>query len=113
MSIKVKNRGGGVKKSFPNGTEWTQSNITSGNFNPIYNANGIWVTGSYGAGLYYSTDGNDPVIDAAHKYADAISVTATTTIKAVAVENGKIVMGIVPDGEMKVLIKDDSAIQEK
>lgn len=30
-----------------------------------------------------------------------------------AVENGKITMGIVPDGEMKVLIKDDSAIQEK
>lgn len=30
-----------------------------------------------------------------------------------AVENGKIVMGVVPDGEMKVLIKDDSAIQEK
>lgn len=28
------------------------------------------------------------------------------------VENGKIEMGIVPDGEMKVLIKDDSAIQD-
>lgn len=28
------------------------------------------------------------------------------------VENGKLVMSIVPDGAMKVLIKDDSAIQE-
>ena len=55
MSIKVKNRGGGVKKSFPNGTEWTQSNTTSGNFWSIYNANGIWVAGgNKGNGLYYS-----------------------------------------------------------
>lgn len=28
------------------------------------------------------------------------------------VENGKVVMSIIPDGAMKVLIKDDSAIQE-
>jgi len=28
-------------------------------------------------------------------------------------DKGKVEMGIVPDGEMKVLIKDDSAIQEK
>ena len=38
--------------------EWTQSNITSGNFYCVYCANGIWVAGSYsGKGLYYSTDG--------------------------------------------------------
>lgn len=30
-----------------------------------------------------------------------------------AMEDGKVVMGIIPDGEMKVLIKDDSAIQEQ
>lgn len=41
-------------------------------------------------------------------------LTLDGVFKATAtVENGKIVMGIVPDGEMKVLIKDDSAIQEK
>ena len=41
-------------------------------------------------------------------------LTLDGAFKATAtVENGKVVMGIVPDGEMKVLIKDDSAIQEK
>ena len=43
-----------LKGSFPNGTEWTQSNITSGNIFSIYNANGIWVVGSNKNGLYYS-----------------------------------------------------------
>ena len=37
---------------------WTQSNITSQNFNCCYYANGVWVAGSFhGKGLYYSTDG--------------------------------------------------------
>ena len=54
----------------------------------------VTITAADNAEIYYSTDGNDPVIDAAHKYADAISVTATTTIKAVAVENGKIVSAV-------------------
>ena len=31
---------------FPNGTEWTRSNITINSFNCVYNANGIWVAGS-------------------------------------------------------------------
>lgn len=49
---------GGGGKSFPNGTEWTQSNIISGTFYSVYNANGIWVAGDYqNEGLYYSTDG--------------------------------------------------------
>ena len=39
---------------FPNGTEWTQSNITSGAAYTLYNSNGIWVAGSNGTGLYYS-----------------------------------------------------------
>jgi hypothetical protein len=43
---------------FPNGTEWTQSNITSGYFRTVYNANGIWVAGGEdNEGLYYSEDG--------------------------------------------------------
>ena len=42
---------------FPNGTEWTQSNITSGAVYTLYNSNGIWVAGSRNNGLYYSTDG--------------------------------------------------------
>ena len=47
-----------LENGFPNGMEWTQSNITSGNFNTVYNANGLWVAGSSNnKGLYYSTDG--------------------------------------------------------
>ena len=34
--------------------EWTQSNITSGDFECVYYANGIWVAGSNSKGLYYS-----------------------------------------------------------
>ena len=36
------------------GKTWTQSNITSGRFDAIVYANGIWVVGSYNNGLYYS-----------------------------------------------------------
>lgn len=44
--------------SFPNGTEWTQSNITNEAGYEVYNANGIWVaTGTdY---LFYSYDGKN------------------------------------------------------
>lgn len=48
---------GGMVESFPNGTEWTQSNISSGTFNTVYSAAGIWVAGSNETGLYHSTDG--------------------------------------------------------
>ena len=44
-----------VSGGFPNGTKWTQSNITSGSFSSLYNANGVWIAA--GSGLYYSTDG--------------------------------------------------------
>ena len=41
--------------------------------------------------IYYTTDGSAPVIDAAHAYVEPFDVSATTTVKAVAVEDGKIV----------------------
>ena len=43
------------KKS--NNITFTQSNITSGDFNCVYYANSIWVAGNSSTGLYYSTDG--------------------------------------------------------
>ena len=48
-----------LKNGFPNGMEWTQSNITSGLFAYVYNANGIWVAccTNTNSGLFYSTDG--------------------------------------------------------
>lgn len=50
----------GKKKSFPNGMEWYESNITSGKFSKPYYGNNLWLvpcvtTGS--ASLYYSIDG--------------------------------------------------------
>lgn len=54
----------------------------------------VTITAAENAEIYYSTNGSDPVIDAEHKYADSIPVTATTTIKAVAVENGRIVSAV-------------------
>jgi len=38
-------------------TTWTQSNITSGTFLSVCNADGLLVTGGNSTGLYYSTDG--------------------------------------------------------
>ena len=47
-----------LKNGFPNGMEWTQSNITGESINSIYYANGIWVASSGDStGLYYSEDG--------------------------------------------------------
>ena len=44
---------------------------------------------------------------------DPAALVLENCFKAIGkVENGKVVMSIIPDGAMKVLIKDDSAIQE-
>lgn len=55
VSVNVTSSGG--SSGFPNGTVWTQSNITSGKFASPRNASGMWVVGGYEDGLYYSTDG--------------------------------------------------------
>ena len=47
---------GNIKTGFPNGTEWTQSNINTAMCHVAY-GDGIWVACSNGTGLYYSTDG--------------------------------------------------------
>ena len=54
MPEKINNISGGL----PNGTKWTQSNITDKYIGCVYNANGIWVAGSMNnQGLYYSVSG--------------------------------------------------------
>ena len=42
---------------FPNGTEWTPSNITNIRFSSIGYGDGIWVAASVSNGIWYSTDG--------------------------------------------------------
>lgn len=52
--------------AFPNGSEWTVSNKSSGRYSVIKYANGMWIAcGGLGgsAGIYYSTDGKKWSID--------------------------------------------------
>ena len=47
-----------VAGAFPNGTEWTQSDVDPDIYvTSVANANGLWVAGSNNSGLYYSVDG--------------------------------------------------------
>lgn len=41
-----------------------------------------------GAEIYYTTNGNDPIVNSDQKYSTAITVNKTTTIKAMAVKDG-------------------------
>lgn len=47
-----------------------------------------------GAEIYYTTDGTNPAKDTGEKYTSAISVTRTTTIKAIAVKAGMYDSGV-------------------
>ena len=47
---------GAIKGGFPNGTEWTQSDLTTVACSGVHYGNGIWVAGTDN-GLYYSTTG--------------------------------------------------------
>jgi len=53
-----------------------------------YSAQTVTITASEGAQIYYTTDGNDPSASDA-LYAGPFTVSETTTVKAVAVKDGK------------------------
>lgn len=56
MASKISN----IKSGFPNGMEWTQSNVTDVAFSDVRYADGIWVAlsdSSSKKGFYYSIDG--------------------------------------------------------
>ena len=58
-SGEVANEIANITTGFPNGTKWTQSNLTSTDAN-VYYSNGFWYCSSYnGIGLYYSLNGKE------------------------------------------------------
>ena len=72
---------------------------------------GMLTTGTAGAGIYFTTDGTEPVMDADGKpagttmaYKDAIIVNESVTIRAVAVREGFISSGI---SEMTYTVSDE------
>ena len=48
----------------------------------------VTITAAEGAKIYYTTDGTDPTVEST-LYKEAITLTASTTVKAIAVEEGK------------------------
>ncbi len=72
----------GGSGGFPNGTEWTQSNIAKANgyFNAVHCEDGLWVAGGgMNVGLYYSEDGKTWMQS---------NITTSTFFKAVHKANG-------------------------
>ena len=47
----------------------------------------VTITGPEGATIYYTTDGSVPT-ESSSVYATALTITATTTVKAIAVKDG-------------------------
>ncbi len=54
----------------------------------FYNTTLVTITAAEGASIYYTTDGTDPTTSST-EYTAAFELSATTTVKAIAVESGK------------------------
>lgn len=67
----------------------------------------VTITAGEGATIYYTMDGTDPTIDQEKLYSTAIPVKADIVIKAIAVEEGKIVSTVAS----KTFTKDTSPVK--
>jgi hypothetical protein len=72
----------------------------------------VTITAATGATIYYTTDGTDPTT-ASTKYTGAIAITKDTTVKAIAVENGKTVSTVTTATFTKKVTEDDPEEQLK
>ncbi len=88
----------------PSGDNWRSGLSTVDT--PVANVKGGSYTGEQSvtltsatpdAEIYYTTDGSEPTVGGGTKYAAAISVSATITLKAIAIKNGMAPSGIMTE----------------
>lgn len=82
----IKPNGGNWKSGIPQ-VNAVSSSVESGTYSEAQSV--TLTTTTAGATIYYTTDGSDPT-SASTKYTDAVSVSASTTLKAFAVKAGEI-----------------------
>lgn len=77
---------GGSSGSASTGSETVAAPVISGT-SPFTESTSVTISGPTGAQIRYTTDGSTPTSESA-LYSAAISLTATTTVKAVAIKDG-------------------------
>lgn len=80
------NTGGGSSSSTGSETPTIEAPVISGT-TPFTESTQATITGPTGAAIYYTVDGNTPT-SSSSLYSSALTLTATTTVKAIAVKDG-------------------------
>ena len=75
----------------------------TGDANTFFTSKTVTITAADGAAIYYTLDGNDPTTSST-KYTQPFEITNTTTVKAIAVEEGKEASAVVEETFEKVLV---------
>ena len=73
----------------------------TGDANTFFTSKTVTITAADGAAIYYTLDGNDPTTSST-KYTQPFEITNTTTVKAIAVEEGKEASAVVEETFEKV-----------